>query len=94
MKRFEVRMVESPPRGDLYELEQTTYFHVVDLLADKTILKFQGEMEASLSRDTGLWEDHRYSGVCEVVISPDEKTALVKYYNGNQEFVALPEFSD
>ncbi|TFH15899.1 hypothetical protein E4H04_07525 [Candidatus Bathyarchaeota archaeon] len=94
MKRFEVRMVEGPPRGGLYELEQTTYFHVVDLQADEILLKFQGEMEASLSRDTGLWEDHRYSGVCEVVISPDEKTALVKYHNGNQEFVALPEFSE
>lgn len=93
MKRYEVRMVEGPPRGDLYELEQTTYFHVFDLLADEIILTFRGELEASLSRDTGLWDDYRYSGVSEVVISPDQQTALVTYHDGRQEMVSLPEFS-
>ena len=94
MKRYEVRTVQGPARGDLFELEQTTYFHVVDLLEDKIILTFREDMEASLSKDNGLWTDYHYSGVCEVVISADEQTALVNYHDGNQKFFSIPAISE
>ena len=94
MKRYEVRVDKGPARGDLYELEQTTYYHIVDSLTDKIILTFREEMEASLSRDNGLWNDYNYSGVCEVLISPDDQNAIVRYHDGSNEFVAIPVESD
>ena len=90
-KRFIVQIVEGPPRGDLYELEQATYFHIVDTATDETILSFRGDMEASLSRDDGQWGDYHYSGVRQVTIAEDQRTALVEYFNGTTEQVSLPE---
>ena len=92
--RYKVRVVKGSDRGDLYELEQITYFQIVDLISNKIIITFEEKMEATISRDSGLWEDYQYSGVYEVTISPDEKTALVKYHDGKQEYIALPESSD
>jgi hypothetical protein len=94
MKRYEVRTVQGSARGDLFELEQTSYFHVVDLFEDKIILTFREDVEASLSKDNGLWTDYHYSGVCEVVISADEQTALVKYHDGNRKFFTIPAGSE
>lgn len=91
VQRFEVVAEEGVPRGDLYELEQTTYYHVVDRQTGWIVLTFEGRLESSLSTDTGLWDDYRVSGVGEVCISPDERSVVVKYCNGREETVQLPE---
>ena len=64
--RFEVVEEKGSPRGDLYELEQKTYYHVLDRHSGQVIMTFEGLMEASLSRDTGLWDDYFFSGAREV----------------------------
>ncbi|MBN1139516.1 MAG: hypothetical protein JXM73_23270 [Anaerolineae bacterium] len=87
--RFEVVVEEGPPHGDLFELEQTTYYHVVDRHTRQVVMTFQSEMEASLSRDSGVWDDYQFSGVCEVVIAPDETAAIVSYCDGREERITL-----
>ncbi len=89
--RFEVIIESGSPRGDLYELEQKTYYQVVDRYSKEIILVFESLMEASLSRDTGMWDDYRFSGVCEVSVAPDEQSVIVKYHDGLEEVVPLPE---
>ena len=89
--RFEVVVEEGSPRGDLYELEQKTYHRVVDRHSNQIIMVFESLMEASLSTSTGLWDDYRFTGVCEVSIAPDEQSVIVKYHDGLVERVALPE---
>jgi hypothetical protein len=81
---------EGPPHGDLYELEQTTYYRVVDTRSNEVVMTFRGEMEASLSTSTGMWDDHHFSGVCELTIAPDEQSVIVKYCDGREEMVPLP----
>jgi len=88
--RFEVRVEEGSPRGDLYELEQTTHHQVIDTRTQEVVLTFQGEMEASLSTTTGMWENYRFSGVREVTIAPDEGSVVVQYFDGREEKVCLP----
>jgi len=88
--RFEVVVEEGSPHGGLYELEQTTYYKVVDRHSGQVVLTFEGQMEASLSTTTGMWEDYHLSGVCEVRIAPDEQSVVVKYYDGGEETVPLP----
>lgn len=89
--RFQVVVEEGAPRGDLYELERRTTFRVVDRHRDQVVATFEGTMEASLSRDTGLWDDYSFSGVCEVAIAADERFVHVKYCDGHEEWVPLPE---
>lgn len=90
MERFEVLVKEGSPHGDLYELEQTTYYEVVDRHSNKVVMTFQGQMQASLSK-TGLeWEDYHFSGVCGVFIAPDEQSVIVRHYDGREEIVQLP----
>ncbi len=91
MDRFEVVVEEGHPHGDLYELEQTTYYRVVDRHSKKVVMAFQGEMEASLSRSTGMWDDHQFFGVCEVIIAADEQSVIVKYCDGREETLPLPQ---
>jgi len=81
---------EGAPHGGLYELEQTTYFYVVDRHSDEVVLTFEGEMEASLSTTTGMWDDYRFSGVREVLLAPDEQSVTVRYFDGREETVPLP----
>ncbi len=88
--QFEVRVEKGPPRGDLYELEQKTYYHVVDAVSGKVLMTFEGLMEASLSRDTGMWDDYYFSGACEVSLAPDGQSVTVQYCDGREEIVALP----
>ena len=88
--RFEVVIEEGPPHGDLYELEQTTYYRIVDTRSQEVVMTFQGDMEASLSRDDGMWTDHRFSGVHEVALAPDGQSVVVKYCDGHEETVQLP----
>jgi len=87
--RFEVVVEKGPPRGDLFELEQKTYYHIVDRLSNEVIMTFVGEMEASLSTSTGMWDDYAFSGVCEVAIAPDEQSVIVTYCDGRQETMTL-----
>ena len=89
-QRFVVKVEEGGGHGDLYELEQTTYYHVIDTRSQEIVLTFEGELSASLSKSNGQWEDYAYSGVCEVTIAPDEQTVRVKYYSGQEETVPLP----
>jgi len=86
--RFTVEVEEGPAHGDLYELEQTTYFRVIDRTTGAAVLTFEGEMSARL--DGGLWSDHQYFGVREVVILPAERSVRVRYHDGREETVPLP----
>jgi hypothetical protein len=86
--RFRVEVEEGPSHGDLYELEQTTFYRVIDTRSNEAVMTFEGEMEARL--DGGMWAHHRYSGVCDVSIATDADFALVKYHDGRAEKVALP----
>ena len=88
-RRFKVEVEEGPAHGDLYELEQTTFYRVVDTRSKKVVMIFEGEMEARLSG--GMWSDHRHSGACEVTIAPDERSVRVKYHGGHAETVPLPK---
>lgn len=88
--RFQVVVIEGPPHGDLFELEQTTTYRVMDRESQEVFLEYEGEMAASLSRDTGLWDDYRYYGVCNVRISPDGQAAVVEHCDGRVEVVPLP----
>lgn len=88
--RFRVVVEEAPPRGDLYELEQTTCYHVVDTHTGEVVITFQGGLRASLSRDTGQWDDYVCSGTRNVVIAPDGESVVVTDHNGQEEIVALP----
>ena len=89
--RFEVVVESGPPRGDLYELEQSTYYQIVDRHSNQIVLVFESLMEASLSTDTGMWDDYRFSGAREVIVAPDEQSVLVKYHDGLEEMVPLPQ---
>jgi hypothetical protein len=92
-KRFVVLVEEGPPHGGLFELEQTTYHRVVDTRTQEVVLTFRGEMEASFSGATGSWEDYYWSGVREVVVAPDEKAVIVKYFDDREETVLLGDHS-
>ncbi|HEY7610857.1 MAG TPA: hypothetical protein VIF14_16635 [Alphaproteobacteria bacterium] len=86
--RLKVVIEEGPAHGDLYELEQTTFFRVVDTRTNEIVLAFEGEMEARL--EGGMWSGHSYSGVRAVTIAPDERSVQVHYHDGREETVALP----
>lgn len=88
-ERFLVVIEEGNAHGGLYELEQTTYYRVVDTYSNKPIMTFQAEMSASLVN--GMWDNYYYSGVCEVTLSADNLSVYVKYYNGQTEIVSLPK---
>lgn len=90
-KRFEVVIRQGSPRGDLYELEQTTYYQVVDTLSQRVIMVFESQMEATLSRDTGMWDDYSFTGVSDVTIAPDERSVLVRYVGGQQAAFPLAQ---
>jgi hypothetical protein len=90
MDRFGLLVEAGAPRGDLYELEQTTYYHVVDRCSKAVVLSFREEMEASLSTTTGMWDNYRYSGVRQVLVAPDERSVTVRYHDEREETVPLP----
>jgi hypothetical protein len=41
-ERFEIVVEEGPPHGGLYELEQRTYYRVVDTRSQEVVMTFQG----------------------------------------------------
>jgi hypothetical protein len=88
--RFVVQVEEGLPHGGLYELEQTTIHRVVDTRTGEVVLSFVGELSATLSRDTGMWDDVQLSGVREVVVAPDSFSLLVRTHDGREETVPLP----
>jgi hypothetical protein len=88
--RFRVTVEEAPPRGGVYELEQTTCYHVVDTQTGEVVITFQGGLRASLRRDTGQWDDYTCSGTSNVVIAPDGASVVVTDRDGRDEVVALP----
>lgn len=88
---FAVIIEEEPPHGDLFELAQTTVYRVVDTRTQTVVRAFTGELTASLSRETGMWEDYQFSGVRAVTLAPDGVTALVHYFDGREEAVPLEE---
>jgi len=90
-RRFEVRVEEGAAHGGLYELEQTTYYRVVDRQSGEVVMIFRGEMEASLSTETGMWDDYRFTGVCEVAIADDEQSVNVRYHDGRVEAQRIPK---
>jgi hypothetical protein len=90
-RRFEVQVEEGAPHGGLYELEQTTYYRVVERASGEVMMTFQGEMEASLSTATGMWDDYRFSGVCEVTIADGERSVQVRYHDGREETRPIPK---
>jgi hypothetical protein len=87
--RFRVEIEEGPAHGDLYELEQTTYFQVIDRVAGAAVMTFEGEMSARL--DGGVWSDHQYSGVRDVAIMPDQRFVRVSFHDGREETIPLPK---
>ncbi|NLE61107.1 MAG: hypothetical protein GX616_22395 [Planctomycetes bacterium] len=87
--RFEVVVEWGLPRGDLYELEQFVTFQVVEKRCNRVIMAFESKMEASLSSDTGLWDDYVLSGVSDVRIAADEQSVIVTYHDGTVESVPL-----
>ena len=89
--RFRVQVVEGASHGGLYELEQTTYFHVVDTRTQQIVLTFEGSMSASLSTSTGQWDDYAYGGVRQVIIAPDQGAVRVLYHGEVEEDVPLPQ---
>ena len=90
---FVILIEEGPPHGGLYALEQTTTYRVMDARTNTVVLTCQGEMAASLSRETGTWEDYTFSGVREVAIAPDGRHAIVQHFDGREEAVQLEEQS-
>ena len=90
MTRYEIQIQEGPPHGGLYELEQTTYFHVVDVDTQVVVLTLRGDMEASLSPDSGPWDNYRFSGMQDITLAPDRQSVLVHYHDGHEEIVPLP----
>lgn len=89
--RYEVLVEEAAPAGGLFELEQTIFYQVLDTQTREVVYRFRGEIEASLSRENGMWDDFRYSGVRAVIVAPDERSVLVSYHDGREETVPLPQ---
>jgi hypothetical protein len=89
--RFEVRVEEGAAHGGLFEYEQTTYYHVVDLRSNEVVMTFESETTASLSTGGGHWTDHNHTGVSHVSLAPDQRSVRVQYRDGWEASVALPE---
>ena len=88
--RYEIREEKGSPRGDLFELEQKTYYHVVDRYSEEIIMTFEALMEATLSRDDASWDNYEFTGAREVIISPDEESVTIRYFDGLEETLPLP----
>ena len=88
--RYQVREEKGSPRGGLFELEQKTYYHIFDRYSEEIVMTFESLMEASLSRENGAWDNYEFSGVSEVIISPDDQSVTVRYHDGLEDTLPLP----
>ncbi len=73
--RYRIEKEDGNAHGDLYEMEITTYFYVIDNLTNTAVMTFTGEYFTTLG-DNG-WNDGNYSGVTDVKISEDGLSVLV-----------------
>lgn len=80
--RWRIWQEEGGGHGDLYELEKTTYFHVVDWQRKTVAVTFTQEMSADF--DGGLWTNYSYGGVKAVTVMPSGKLR-VRYWSGTEE---------
>lgn len=78
--RWEVRVVEGPPHGDLYELEQDTFFNVIDRRNGRAVKTFTGHYDASFTT-SGTWGEGCSSGVQTVVIDEEGRCAFALHFN-------------
>lgn len=83
--RYRIETEEGNPHGDLYEMEITTYFYVIDTHTEKAIMTFTGEYFTTLG-DNGGWNDGSYTGVTDVKFSEDGMSVIV--YSSDKD---LPE---
>lgn len=90
MARYEVRTEEGPASGGLYELEQTTRYHVVDLQTNDVVMSFESQTSASPNLIGQGWTDYQHTGVSAVTIAPDERSVLVVHHDGWEQRVPLP----
>jgi len=88
--RWEVRVKEGPPRGGLYELEQDTFFHVIDRWDGRRVKTFTGHYDASFTGE-GRWGEGFSSGVRQVVIDEEGKRAFGMHFNRMVECFRLTE---
>lgn len=93
-KHYVIRQESDHPRGDLYELEYVTHYHVVDLICGDILITLDGFMQEHLDRDSGLWDEPEFWGAKEVLVSPDESAILVRNYDGKEFFFTLRQDSD
>jgi hypothetical protein len=89
--RFEVRVEDDAANGGLFEYEQTTHYRVVDLRTNEVIMTFESEVTATYGTSGGQWTDHIHTGVAEVSIAPDQRSVRVRYHDGWEDSVALPD---
>ena len=52
-------------------------------------MTFESLMEATLSRDNADWDNYGFTGVREVIISPDEQPVTVRHFDGLEETLPL-----
>ena len=87
---FEVRVEAGAAHGGLFEFEQTTYYHVVDLRSNVVVMTFESATTATVSTSGGRWTDHVHTGVSDISIAPDQRSVRVRYHDGWEDTVALP----
>jgi len=76
--------------GGLYELEQTHYFDIVNILTGAVVMTFESEYSASF-QGNGTWGDGSSSGVEKVTFTEDGLFLLVYSYGSSApDCVALP----
>jgi hypothetical protein len=90
IERYTIQIEEGDYRGDLYELERVTTFRLINSYDGQVILELQGEMSASLDRESGLWSDPVFSGVAEMAITEDGTHVRVHYHDGQEEILQIP----
>ena len=89
--KYRIEESESEPRGDVYELEITYYYDVIDNRTEMSIMQFQGVSSAKLGDDC-TWENWQYSGVDEVEFSDDGRYVIVHHtLQKDPEMTKLPE---
>jgi len=84
MRKSKYKIVErsSGSHGGLFELEEETYFDVVEIKTGKVLMTFENSSSASFG--AGQWQDRVSCGVSKVELGSDGKTALVYSYGQSE----------